>query len=82
LETLLLAGFGRQKPNNYSQREHENSRNQMISLKVRARAKIGDMLHQKRQAAQRQQPAHCYFVPQPTNSGSLAIFTAIRRAFI
>jgi hypothetical protein len=41
-------------------------RNQMISVKVRAKAKIGDMLYQKRQAAQRQQPAHCYFVPRPT----------------
>jgi hypothetical protein len=48
---LFLVGFRRQTPNNYSPREHEEPRNQMISVKVRA--KLGYMLCQKRQAAKR-----------------------------
>jgi hypothetical protein len=48
---LLFVGFRRQTPKNYSHREHEEPRNQMISVKVRA--KLGYMLYQKRQAAKR-----------------------------
>jgi hypothetical protein len=64
--TLLLVGFRWQTPNNYRQREHEGPRNQMISLKVRA--KLGYMLYQKRQAAKRYKPAHCYFAPHCSRS--------------
>jgi len=46
--TPLLVGFRRQITNNYSRREHDEPRNQMISGKVRA--KIGHMLDDKRQA--------------------------------
>ena len=49
--TLVLVGFGREKPNNYCQHEHESPRNQMIAVKVRS--KFGYMLCQKRQAAKR-----------------------------
>ena len=48
---LLLGVFKRHAPNNYSHREHDYPRKQMISVKVRA--KLGYMLYQKRQAAKR-----------------------------
>jgi hypothetical protein len=47
---LILVGF-RRPPNKYSRREHEEPRNQMISVK--GRAKLGYMPYQKRQAAKR-----------------------------
>jgi hypothetical protein len=47
----LTLGFSRQTPNNYSRREHDDPRNQMISGIVQAA--IGCMLYQKRQAAKR-----------------------------
>ena len=50
--TLLLVGFGRGKPNDYCQHEHESPCNQMIAVKVRS--EFGYMLRQKRQAAKRQ----------------------------
>jgi hypothetical protein len=64
---LFLVGLRRQAPKKDSQPKHDEPR-------------LDYMLHQKRQAAQRQQPAHCYFVPQPTNCGSFAKFVAILRA--
>jgi hypothetical protein len=49
-QMLILVGF-RRPPNKYSRREHEEPRNQMISVK--GRAKLGYMPYQKRQAAKR-----------------------------